>query len=140
MNKDPFRFGEFLKEREAISRAYTQGDAEALEQIIAHHLPATFFGPNGGHHEGADVVSNVYAEGAKMFAPGSESRFEILQAAADGEIGYCVSLQHATVRFAGKPEPVPMSLRITEIFRRESNAWKLVHRHADGLADAKENK
>jgi ketosteroid isomerase-like protein len=33
-----------------------------------------------------------------------------------------------------------MKLRVTEVFRLERDAWKLVHRHADPLAEAKDAK
>lgn len=39
-----------------------------------------------------------------------------------------------TVQMRGNKDAIPMNLRVTEIFRREDNEWKLVHRHADLLA------
>lgn len=37
----------------------------------------------------------------------------------------------------GKPDVIPMTLRVTEVFRMEGDSWKLVHRHADPLAEKK---
>ncbi len=127
-------FDAFLKQREEASTAFVNGDFNPLDQVSTHTSPATIFGPNGSCIQGADQVNTVNANGAKLFKPGSENRFEIMHAAADQNMAYWVGIQRSVVQMHGQEQGIPMDLRVTEIFRRENGQWKLIHRHADQLA------
>lgn len=134
---DPTDFTAFLDQRRQVAQAYVNGDAGPLGEIATQANPATFFPPSGGHETGAGHVTAVNARGAKSFGSGSETTLEILHSQSSGDLAYWTGLQHATLRFAGQGEPVEMHLRITEVFRREDGDWKMIHRHADPLAQAK---
>ncbi|SFP54153.1 DUF4440 domain-containing protein [Variovorax sp. 770b2] len=131
---DLAHFERFMKQREEAAQAYVCGDAAPLGALLARTSDATFFGPGGGHVHGTGEVATRYTRDAASFGKGSESSFEIFQMAASDGMAYWVGIQHARVNMEGKREPVPMDLRITEVFRREGSDWKLVHRHADGMA------
>lgn len=126
-------FEQFMKRREAAAQAYVGGDAAPLGRLTAREDPATFFSPSGTYREGADQVWSTYEHDAEAFAPGSTSSFEILHMAASDGIAYWVGFQRASAHMRGQAEAVPFNLRVTELFRREGDDWKLIHRHADVL-------
>lgn len=127
-------FQEFMKQREQAARAYVSGDGGPLAALVATGGDATFFAPRGGTEQDAAHVASVYARDVNAFLPGGESHFEILHMQASDSLAYWVGIQHASARMRGQAEPVTFALRITELFRREGDAWKLIHRHADPLA------
>ena len=137
MTDELYDFQEFMERRKAASDAYVQGEMQPLSEIIARTLAATFFAPTGGSVQGASDVASRYASDVKVFERGSNFRFEVLQIAASDGIAYWVGFMRGEARMHGKPDPIPMDLRVTEIFRREHGEWKMVHRHADPLHERK---
>ena len=134
-------FSQFMKQREEAAGSYINGDAGPLGELAAKESPATFFSPGGGYVQTAEQVLDRYNGDARYFKAGSgEGRFEILHMGSSGDLGYWVGFQQATTKLEGNPDPVPFNLRITEIFRRENGEWKLIHRHADPLADESNKK
>ena len=126
-------FRAFMKLREKAASAYVNGDGGPVDALATDTAPASFFGPDGGMAADPAAIRAAYRSGAGMFAPGGESRLEVLDARASGDVAYWCGIQRATVRLASDGSQVEMALRITEIFRREGSAWRLVHRHADPL-------
>ena len=135
MRQDQQSFEEFIQQRRAAALAFVSGDGTAVSELSSAIDLATFFGPGGGHLTGGKQIKARYEHDARMFDDGSENALEILHASASEGIGYWVGFQRTQARMKGNPEPVPMSLRVTEIFRREPGGWKLIHRHADMLTD-----
>jgi hypothetical protein len=128
-------FENFLQQRRRVAAAFVNGDPAPLREISTFQDPATIFGPGGGVEEGAQHVLEVNENGSRQFHGGTTD-LVVLHSDADRKFGYWTGWQHATVRVEGRAEPVPMKLRVTEIFRREGVEWKLIHRHADMIAEA----
>jgi len=140
MNEHLKDFKNFLKKREKASDAYLSGDAEPFLEICTKKSPATFFSPGGDYVEGSKTVSAAHEKGAGAFESFDSNKFETLHLNADENIAYWVGLQKSVVTMKGKKKPIPMTIRVTEIFRRENNEWKIIHRHADFLKPESEKK
>src|SRR5881396_267932 len=107
MNNDQHDFEQFMKQRDEVARSYVSGEAAPLGEIVAHHSPATFFGPQGGYRQCAEAVGSKYERDATIFESGGESQLEILDMAASDSLAYWVGFQRASTHLRGRPKVVP---------------------------------
>jgi ketosteroid isomerase-like protein len=124
-------FDSFFALRMKAADDYVSGDPAPLDKLVVKHGDASFHSPRGDSLSGAAEVGARYISDARAFEPGGQSRLEILQQAVDDKLAFWTGYQYATVRLSGQPHPIDMRIRVTEVFRRVGDEWKLVHRHAD---------
>jgi ketosteroid isomerase-like protein len=129
-------FDNFLKQRRDVAAAFVNGDAAPLGAISTASDPATIFGPSGGTEQGASRVLEVNEQASRRFHGGTTD-IEVLHSGESGDLAYWTGIQRASVKVEGRHDPAPMTLRVTELFRRENGEWKLIHRHADPLGEAR---
>ena len=68
---------------------------------------------------------------------GGSVRFEEVSRYATPDLAYVVWLEPSEVQLAESGDMVRISLRVTMIFRREEDTWKVAHRHADPITTAR---
>ena len=48
-------------------------------------------------------------------------------------MAYTVEIERLRARVGGAEEMAVVAVRVTTIFRREDDGWKVIHRHADPI-------
>ena len=61
---------------------------------------------------------------------GGELRCDDLIVNVSGDLAYTVGYERGAMA-VDEEKPEPMSIRVTQIYRREDGEWRLVHRHGD---------
>ena len=54
-----------------------------------------------------------------------------LDRAVGADFAYIVQTEHIRFRVPGRTEDSTLDLRVTMVFRREADGWRIVHRQAD---------
>jgi ketosteroid isomerase-like protein len=95
----------------------------------------TLLNPFGGYRGRgyADGVSATRQSAIGYFESGTDASIELIQAIISDDVIVLVTIESAQVKFVGRDEPHAWVLRVTEVYRRDGNEWRKVHRHADPL-------
>jgi ketosteroid isomerase-like protein len=123
---------ELIDRWSAAARAYMNGDLRTYAALANHAPDYLLMPPYGGDpRRGFDGSADAIAWTARTFR-GGQVDVEVFDVYASGDLAVLVAVerQHGTV---GEQPSQDWSLRITLVFRREGDDWRLVHRHADPL-------
>lgn len=131
-------FRAFLPEWEKAQTHFINGDPSLWKQHTSHHDDVTILGGFGGYGEkGWDAVGARYDWASSQYQSGGATmQVEYINIEVSGDFAYTVAIERQTGSRVGEQQsPTPRNLRVTQIFRREDGAWKLLHRHADPLIE-----
>jgi ketosteroid isomerase-like protein len=112
---------------------YLNGDPDPVLAVFSCHDDVTLCNPVGPPCRGRGDVERAAAEPSFHFTDGRASGFDEVSRVVTTDLGYVVRIERGQAHIDGSPEPVPYALRVTMIFRREGETWKIAHRHADPI-------
>lgn len=104
------------------------GDASSLGDIWSHSPTVTTMHPIGGREVGWDQVRASFEQVARESTGGHVEMADQLIRVCD-DVAYELGVEHA--QFAIAEQQLHVNSRVTNIYRRQDGAWKIVHHHGD---------
>lgn len=119
-----------VKQMQEANKDFSQGNPGALNALWSHADDVTFVGGFGGAEvKGWKSVEPTLNQSSKKMPAGSTYTFENIASNLGTDMAYLLQLEHYRLD-NGKG----IDSRVTILFRKEADGWKIIHKHADGLA------
>jgi len=123
--------------KQAISQFYValnemfKGNVEPMKEVWSHSHDVTYMGPGGGIKVGWDrVLADWEAQAAMKL--GGTVKAENMTITVGKDIAVTSNYEKGSnINAEGKPQEV--SIRATNIFRKEDGKWKMIGHHTDLL-------
>jgi uncharacterized protein (TIGR02246 family) len=113
--------------------AFIRGDAAPVLDLWSSSDDTTLANPFGPPVRGLEAVREAGERAASQVSDGEAFAVENISTHSTSDLAYDVDIHRFTARMPGADEPAPVSLRVTTVYRREDDGWRVAHRHADPL-------
>jgi len=120
----------FIAKLDAAEHEFAQGRPAAFKALWSHGDKVSLCGGFGGVESGWDKVGARLDWASSQISEGTRSRDEI-RSTVDVDFAYIVQTERIRFRVPGRAEQSTLDFRVTMVFRRDSDGWRIVHRHAD---------
>ena len=113
--------------------AITRGDVEPFLALYSDANDITIGNPFGPFAVGLEGTRAAGTRAASNYSDGQIVGFDRVATHATDELACVVEVERFSVKLANAPEPASVAFRVTSLYRREVEGWRLVHRHADPI-------
>jgi ketosteroid isomerase-like protein len=118
--------------------ALIQGNAEPQSVLWSRRDDVTLANPYGPPVKGWERVCQVAAGAASLLREGEGLTFDRISGYETADLAYDVGIQRFRAKLGGAADMAPVALRVTTVFRREDDGWKIAHRHADTITEERQ--
>jgi ketosteroid isomerase-like protein len=119
-----------LNRQIAADFALHDGDPGPRLALWTDKDPVTLFGAAVPVESGRPGIERVAHWLAGRMSQSKKFDVELVAAGVSGDLAYTVGFEHSEYSFDGGPVRTAV-LRVTHVYRRESDQWRIVHRHGD---------
>ena len=130
---DSFRDG-FLRRQNEAEAALVQGDVEPRLALWSKRDPVSLLGAWGPNKTGWNELEQTFRWVAQRLGA---ARFEdfhfdiaVAEVSTDGQMAYSVGFERFN-EVLDDGTHKPWTVRVTHVYRREGDDWRIVHRHGD---------
>jgi ketosteroid isomerase-like protein len=124
---------ETIEQYHRAVNAFVTGNLEPQKELFSRRDNVTLANPLGPPARGWDQVEDTLERAASLIREGEPVSYERISEDATDDMAYIVEIERTRLKAGDADELAPVSLRVTTIFRREDDAWKIAHRHADPI-------
>jgi ketosteroid isomerase-like protein len=126
----------FVKRIDAAQDAFAHGRPGEFKALWAHTEDVTLAGGHGGGVErGWDKVAARLDWASTTYQDGDRSN-QIISSHVGDDFAYLVRNEVIEAKIGDRSDRQRQELRVTMVFRRTSEGWRIVHRHADDQTSA----
>jgi ketosteroid isomerase-like protein len=125
------QFHAMLTKVDAAQFELQNGRPTEFKALWSQADDVTLSGGFGGTIEkGWEQVSRRLDWVGAQFSKGTNT-IERITFNANGDLGYVVQIEHIRFHVPGQAKESTRDFRVTMLFRRESEGWRIIHRQAD---------
>lgn len=137
ISKRTKEFNEFLQKLDAAQERFHNGDPDPLEALWSHKDDVTLAGGTGGPIEKGWANVKKRLDAVTTHYTGGKQTNDRIDVAVNGDFASVVQYEHIVYTIPGHADASKRDYRITMVFRREKQGWRLVHRQADTQTEMK---
>jgi ketosteroid isomerase-like protein len=123
---------DLLQRAETANAALMRGDVDQWQALLPRTPDFTLMSPFGGTPTHEPQLTSEAVQAMALFFRNGTLTQEVVQTYASSEMVVLVVIERTHVEVGSLPIQ-DWALRVTQVFRRDGDRWRLAHRHADPL-------